>query len=293
VAEPRHLRHHLDGARGSADRRREPAPQLHRPRRVSDLRRDRAALHPHARRPLPRAGRDDRLPHPGLERGDHARRALAEVEVEAAPGKGGAAGREAEPRLRRRRPRGLGKVLPLLRRRTADRPPARGQVRDRARGRRAPRRREHDRRRRRPRHHLHRPCRRHPGDQRPAAADPGHPGARRAAARRRRLGRLRLALPLPALRVGLPARAGALDQRLRAQVRPRLPGDRLARLPREVRPGRGPRLLRELPRQNRRHLHPQLLHRRLDGAGAVLQLGPLPCITNARLLPSSPSSSVA
>ena len=46
--------------------------------------------------------------------------------------------------------------------------------------------------------------------------------------------RLRLALPLPALRVGLPARAGALDQRLRPQVRARLPGHRLARLPREV-----------------------------------------------------------
>ena len=145
----------------------------------------------------------------------------------------GKRGRQAEPRLRRRRPRGLGKVLPLLRRRTADRPPARGQVRDRARGRRAPRRREHDRRRRRPRHHLHRPRRRHPRDQRPAAADQGRAGARRAAARRRRQRRLRLALPLPALRVGLPARAGALDQRLRPQVRARLPGDRLARLPRE------------------------------------------------------------
>ena len=44
-------------------------------------------------------------------------------------------------------------------------------------------------------------------------------------------------------RVGLPARAGALDQRLRAQVRARLPGDRLADLPREGRPRRGPRLL--------------------------------------------------
>ena len=40
------------------------------------------------------------------------------------------------------------------------------------------------------------------------------------------------------------------------------------------RPGRGPRLLRELPGQDRRHLHPQLLHRRLDGARPVLQLRP-------------------
>ena len=96
-------------------------------------------------------------------------------------------GRQAEPRLRRRRPRRLGKVLPLLRRRTADRPPAEGQVRDRARGRRAPRRREHDRRRRRPRHHLHRPRRRHRRHQRLAARPQGREGARRADARRRRL----------------------------------------------------------------------------------------------------------
>ena len=41
------------------------------------------------------------------------------------------------------------------------------------------------------------------------------------------------------------------------------------------RPGRGPRLLRELPGEDRRDLHPQLLHRRLDGAGPVLQLRPL------------------
>ena len=48
-------------------------------------------------------------------------------------------------------------------------------------------------------------------------------GPRRAAARRRGQRRLRLAVPLPGLAVGLPARAGALDQRLRAQVRARLP----------------------------------------------------------------------
>ena len=55
---------------------------------------------------------------------------------------------------------------------------------------------------------------------------------RRAAARRRRQRRLRVAVPVPRLGVGLPARAGALDQRLRAQVRARLPGHRLARVPR-------------------------------------------------------------
>ena len=69
--------------------------------------------------------------------------------------------RPAEPRLRRRRARRVGEVLPLLRRRAADRPAAAGQVHDRPRGRRAARRREHDRRRRRARHHVHRPRRRH------------------------------------------------------------------------------------------------------------------------------------
>ena len=54
----------------------------------------------------------------------------------------------------------------------------------------------------------------------------------------------------PRLGVGLPARAGALDQRVGPQVRARLPGHRLAHLPRDERPRRGPRLLRELPRQD-------------------------------------------
>ena len=87
-------------------------------------------------------------------------------------------------------------------------------------------------------------------------------------------GGVRLAVPLPRLDVGLPARAGPLDQRVRAQVRPRLPRHRLAGLPRGVRPRRGPGLLRELPRQDRRDVHAELLDRRLDGAGAVLQLRP-------------------
>ena len=48
-------------------------------------------------------------------------------------------------------------------------------------------------------------------------------GPGRAAARRRCQRRLRLAVPVPALGVGLPAGAGALDQRVRPQVRPGLP----------------------------------------------------------------------
>ena len=76
--------------------RRQPAPQLHRPRRVSAYGRDRAALHPDARRPVPRAGGDDRGPHPGIVGGDHARCAVAEVEVAGAP-----AGRRASRRRAR------------------------------------------------------------------------------------------------------------------------------------------------------------------------------------------------
>ncbi len=76
----------------------------------------------------------------------------------------------------------------------------------------------------------------------------------------------------PDSEVGLSPRAGALDQRLRPQVRPRLSGDRLAHLQGEVRPRRGSRLLRELPRQDGCDVHPQLLHRLVDGPRPVLQL---------------------
>ena len=207
-----------------------PARELHRSRRVSALRRDRAALHPDARRPLQRAGRDDRRAHAGIVRGDHARRAVAEVEVARAPRGGREVGRPSQPRVRRRRARRVGEVLPLLRRRAADRPAAAGQVHDRSRGRRAAHRREHDRRRRRARHDLHRARRRHLRDQRLPGLAQGRPGSRRAAARRRGQRRLRVAVPLPPLRVGLPARAGPLDQRLGPQVRPRLPGHRVARV---------------------------------------------------------------
>ena len=100
-------------------------------------------------------------------------------------------------------------------------------------------------------------------------------GARRAAARRRRERRLRVAVPVPRLGVGLPPRAGALDQRVGPQVRARLPGDRLARVPRDERPRRGPRVLRELPRQERRDVHAELLDGLGDGARPVLQLRPL------------------
>ena len=60
----------------------------------------------------------------------------------------------------------------------------------------------------------------------------GADGPRRPRARRRRLGRLRRAVRRPGSRLGLPAPARRLDQRLGPQVRPRLPGRRLDRLAR-------------------------------------------------------------
>ena len=145
-------------------------------------------------------GADDGLPHPRIVRGDHARRAVPEVEVEGTPRGGEPLDGPAEPRLRRRRPRGVGEVLSLLRRRTTDRPARGGQVHDRPRGRGAAPRREHDRRRRRPGHHVHRSHGRHRRHQQPAArrqepSRPGHPPPR---GRRQR--RLRVAVPLSRLR---------------------------------------------------------------------------------------------
>jgi glutamate decarboxylase len=55
---------------------------------------------------------------------------------------------------------------------------------------------------------------RHRRHQRPAGADQERARYRRPPARRRRQRRLRVAVPLPRLRVGLPPRAGPLDQRL-------------------------------------------------------------------------------
>ena len=74
-------------------------------------------------------------------------------------------------------------------------------------------------------------------------------GTGRAPARGRSQRRLCVAVSLPPLGVGLPPRAGPLDQRLRPQVRPGLPGHRMARVQGEERPPRGPRVLRELSRQ--------------------------------------------
>ena len=89
----------------------------------------------------------------------------------------------------------------------------------------APHRREHDRRRRDPRHHLHRPDRRNQGIDELLREDQAGEGLGHPDPRRRRQRRLHRALLLPGGEMGLPARAGALDQRLQPQVRAGLPGD--------------------------------------------------------------------
>ena len=65
--------------------------------------------------------------------------------------------------------------------------------------------------------------------------------ARRPDPRRRRLGRLRRSVPPARPRVGLPDPAGAVDQRIGSQVRPRLPGRRLGAVARSRRPAQGSR----------------------------------------------------
>ena len=240
-----HLRHHLDGAGGTRGDRREPRSELHRSRGVPDDRRDRAAASGCSQRSSTHRER-----RPGLApRGRPRRSCSARCRSN---GSGASAARppesplEAEPRLRGRRARGLGEVLPLLRRRAANRSPLQ------------------------PGKYTIGPEDVEPhldentigvaavvGTTFTGHADdvvgindlliglrdekgldiPPHRWGERG---------LRLAVPVPGLEVGLPARAGSLDQRVRPQVRTRTP-DRLADLSREVRPRRGPRLLRELP----------------------------------------------
>ncbi len=53
----------------------------------------------------------------------------------------------------------------------------------------------------------------------------------------------------PELDLGLPAAAGAVDQRLGPQVRPRLPRRRLGAVARRRRAARGPRVQGQLPRR--------------------------------------------
>ena len=92
---------------------------------------------------------------------------------------------------------------------------------------------------------------------------------RRPDPRRRRLRRLHRAVPPAGPRVGLPDPAGAVDQRLRAQVRARLPGRRLGAVARPRRAAEGSDLRRQLPRRPHAHLRAQLLAARERGGRPV------------------------
>ena len=275
-AQPRDVRDDVDGARGAAGHRREPAPQLHRPRRVPADGRDRAALHPHARRPLPRARRDDRHAHAGLVGGDHARRAVAEVEVARAP-RGGRAGRPTgrtsssaatctscgrSSAATSTSSRGSSRCSPTSSR-SGPRTSSRTSTRTRS---------------------ASPPC--------SARRSPATPTTSRASTTCcvRLKDERGLDVPLhvdgasggfvwPFLYPDTPwdfrleqVRSINVSGHKYGLVYPGL-GWLVFREPQ--RPARGPRLLRELPRQARRDVHAELLDRRRDGAGAVLQLRPL------------------
>ena len=117
----------------------------------------------------------------------------------------GQAHRQAEHRHGHQRPGLLGEVRELLGRRAAPRADGRRPLPSvRGRGGRALRR-EHDRRRRDPGLDVRRLLRAGEGDLRRARRPPGEDGDRRPAPRRRRIGRVRRAVPRPRPRVGLPA----------------------------------------------------------------------------------------
>ena len=136
-------------------------------------------------------------------------------------------------------------------------------------------RREHDRRRRDPRLDVRRLVRARRGDLRRRSTT---------SSRRRGLdvpvhvdgasGAFDRPVPRPGPAVGLPAAPGRLDQHVRAQVRPRLPGRRLDRLARRRRAAGGPDLLGQLPGRQHADVRAQLLAARRAGGRAVLQLPP-------------------
>lgn len=259
-AEPRDVRDDVDaGTRGSADGRH--GRQEHdRQGRVPADRGDRGALREHPQRPVERAGGldADRLLDHRLERGGDARRHGAQVALARPPQGRGQAARSPEPGDGSERPDLLGEVLPLLGGGAQDRADGgRALSPHRRRGRR-PLRREHDRRRRDPRLDLRRLLRAGQGDRRGARSPPAGEGDRRADPRRRRVGRVRRAVHPARPRVGLPDRPRAVDQRLGAQVRARLPGRRLGHLARRGGAPEGPRVRRQLPGRQHADVRAQL-----------------------------------
>ena len=86
-------------------------------------------------------------------------------------------------------------------------------------------------------------------------------GARpaRAPARRRGIGGFISPFSQPELELGLPPSHGALDQRLKPQVRPGVPGHGNGRVPRRLGPARGARVPHQLPRRRHAQLLAELL----------------------------------
>ena len=216
----------------------------------------------------------DGLLDDGLERGCDARRPRAQAPLAEAARRRGQAGRRAQPRDGHQRPGLLGEVRELLGRRDAARAHGGRPLPPVGRGGREALRREHDRRRRHPRLDLRRLLRAGEGDLRRARHASERHRARRPGARRRRVGRVRGAVPRPRCRVGLPATARRLDQRVGTQVRARVPGRGLGRVARRRRAAGGPDLLGQLPRRQHADVRAQLLAPRRADRGAVLQLPP-------------------
>ena len=235
---------------------------------------DRAALRQHPRRPVERAGRHGlhrHLDH-GIERGVHARGHGTAAGLARAPPCRGQANRHAQHRHGRQRPGLLAQVRPLLGRRAAPRARRGRELRPDRPGGRGALRREHDRRRGRSRLDLHGRVRADRRDQRGPGRPPGADGPRHPDPRRRRERRVRRTVHPAGPRVGLPAAAGQVDQRVGAQVRPRAARRGLDPLARRRRPAGGAGLPRELPRRRHAGLRHQLLAARQPGDRPVLQL---------------------
>ena len=162
--------------------------------------------------------------------GVHARRPRVQAALAARPPGRRQVDREAQPDHELRRAGVLGEVLQLLRGRAALRSGHRRAPHARRQPAGAVRRREHHRRGRHHGRHLHRHVRAGEGDRGRARRPAGEDRVRRADPCRRGIRGHDRAVPAARDRVGLPARAGALDQHLGPQVRAGLPRRRLGRL---------------------------------------------------------------
>ena len=219
-AQPGVVRHDVDGAAGREAHPRHAAQEPHRPRGVPGGVADRGGVRAHAGRPLQRPGprpRSSASPPSGRPRRSCSACSPTSAAWRDRRQAAGLPTDRPERRVRRGDPRGVGQVRQLLRRRDAQDPDEAGPVRAATRttsrrtidentiavgavlG-----------------HDPHRRGRPDRGDQRPARADQGREGLGHPAARRR--GERRVHRPVRRARpaLGLPPRAGGVDQRVRA-----------------------------------------------------------------------------